>query len=157
MKLAETLPGARFLGLDRQTSAGGSETCDRLIGEGATDSDALRALLAGIEVPGEGAIVVDLIEQGLDLATQEALAAWLKRRSAADRPLIVMTRSTAMLDLDALKGETIVYCPANHAPPLVIRGYPGAPGLELVASCLASPEVRARTEGTIASRPAAVA
>ena len=33
--------------------------------------------------------------------------------------------------------------------------YPGAPGYEALASCLASPEVRARTEGVIAWRPEA--
>lgn len=31
--------------------------------------------------------------------------------------------------------------------------YPGTPGYEAVATCLASPEVRARTEGVIAWRP----
>jgi hypothetical protein len=31
----------------------------------------------------------------------------------------------------------------------------GAPGYEAVASCLATPEVRARTEGVIAWRPGA--
>lgn len=155
LKLAEVLPGATFLGLDRQGGGEGSEALDWLVGEGATDTEALRALLAGIEAEGAGAVVVDLIEQGLDPATQEALAAWLKRRGPADRPLVVMTRSTAMLDLDALTGETIIYCPANHAPPLVIRGHVGAPGLELVASCLASPDVRARSEGVVAWRPPA--
>ncbi len=160
-KLAEVLPGARFLDLERQADPDAEPNIradlDWLVGEGATESEALKALLAGIaEGPG-GPVVVDLIEQGLDTATQEALAAWLKRRGAADRPLIAMTRSTAILDLDALNGETIVYCPANHAPPLVVRGYSGAPGLELVASCLASPDVRARTEGTVAWRPPAVA
>lgn len=157
LKLAEVLPGSTFLGLDRQGGGEGSDALEWLLAEGASDTDALRAVLAGIEAPGEGAIAVDLIEQGLDLATQEALAAWLNRRSATDRPLIAMTRSTAMLDLDAANGETVIYCPANHAPPLVIRAYRGAPGLDLVASCLASPEVRARTAGTIAARPAAVA
>lgn len=157
LKLADVLPGATFLGLDRQGDGEGSDALEWLLAEGASDTEALRTVLAGIRAPGEGAIVVDLIEQGLDLATQEALAAWLKRRSTTDRPLVAMTRSTAMLDLDAANGETIIYCPANHAPPLVIRAWHGAPGLDLVASCLANPEVRARTAGTIAARPAAVA
>jgi hypothetical protein len=30
--------------------------------------------------------------------------------------------------------------------------YPGAPGYETVASCLAAPDVRARTEGVVAMR-----
>jgi hypothetical protein len=52
--------------------------------------------------------------------------------------------------------EAIIFCPANHSPPMRVAPYPGAPGYEAVASCLASPEVRARTEGVIAWRPAAV-
>jgi DNA-binding transcriptional MerR regulator len=159
LKLAEVLPGATFLGLERHAEAEaggrGREALDWLVGEGATETEALTALLAGIDGAEEGAIVVDLVEQGLDAATQEALAAWLRRRSPALPPLIVLTRSSAILDLDAPAGETVIYCPANHAPPLVIRAWPGAPGLDLVTSCLAAPEVRARTEGTIAWRPTA--
>jgi len=34
-----------------------------------------------------------------------------------------------------------------------VAAHPGAPGYEAVATCLASPEVRARTEGIIALRP----
>lgn len=66
-----------------------------------------------------------------------------------------MTRSSAMLDL-ALAGpdEAIVFCPANHAPPLVVPPYPGAPGYEAMASCLASPQVRERTAGVVARLPA---
>lgn len=161
LKLAEALPDATFLGLERpaepDAAANVRDTLDWLAGEGAVETDALVALIFALEAPGTGSIVVDLVEQGLDAVTQEALAAWLKRRNRTSRPLIAMTRSTAILDLDALDGETIVYCPANHAPPLVIRAYPGAPGVDLVASCLAPPDVRARTEGTIAWRPPAVA
>lgn len=66
-----------------------------------------------------------------------------------------MTRSSAILDPSAIgAGEAIILCPANHAPPRRIAAYPGAPGFEAVASCLASPEVRARTHGVIAHRPA---
>ena len=49
--------------------------------------------------------------------------------------------------------ESILFCPANHSPPTRVAPYPGAPGFEAVATCLASPEVRARTEGVIAWRP----
>ena len=49
--------------------------------------------------------------------------------------------------------ETIILCPANHSPPTQVAPFPGAPGYEAVATCLASPEVRARTEGVIAWRP----
>lgn len=159
MALAETLPGGRFLGLDRQPRPGAEPVIrphlDWLIGEGATDTPAFRALLAGLVGSGEEPVVVDLVEQGLDAATQEELAVWLRQRAPDARPLVVMTRSTAMLDLDALRGETIIYCPANHAPPQVLRAWPGVPGLDLVSSCLAPPDVRARTEGAVAVRPAA--
>jgi hypothetical protein len=49
--------------------------------------------------------------------------------------------------------EAIIFCPANHSPPISVAPYPGARGYEAVATCLASPEVRARTEGVIAWRP----
>lgn len=38
-------------------------------------------------------------------------------------------------------------------PQQLVAASPGAPGYEAVATCLASPEVRARTEGVIARRP----
>ena len=69
-------------------------------------------------------------------------------------PSLVLTRSNAILDLDAVGAdETIILCPANHSPPTRVAPYRGAPGYEAVATCLASPEVRARTEGVIAWRP----
>ena len=97
--------------------------------------------------------MVDLVEQGLDRASQEALIARLRRRGRETRPLFVMTRSTAILDLDAVGPyEAILYCPANHAVPMGVVPCPGAAGYEALASCLASPEVRARSEGVIAWR-----
>ena len=70
------------------------------------------------------------------------------------RPLFLMTRSHAILDLDAVgPDEAILLCPANHTPPVRVAPYPGAPGYEAVATCLGSPEARARTEGVIAWRP----
>ena len=50
--------------------------------------------------------------------------------------------------------EAIILCPANHSLPISVTPVPGTPGYEAVATCLASPEVRARTEGMIAWRPA---
>jgi len=74
------------------------------------------------------------------------------------RPLFLMTRSCAVLDLAALgPDEAILFCPANHSVPTRVVPYPGAPGYEAVATCLAPPEVRARTEGIIAMRPPQVA
>ena len=167
LRLAEVLPGAHFLGLDRAGDAGALARMaadpalrlrvDRalawLVEEGATDSDALRALLAGMETQGPTLCVVDLVEQGLDAATQLALAAHLQRRGDP-RPLFLLTRSSAILDLACVGPDaSIILCPANHSPPTRVEPYPGAPGFEAVATCLATPEVRARTEGVIAWRP----
>src|SRR3546814_8588257 len=79
--------------------------------------------------------------------------AWLRNRGT-DRPLFLLTRSSSILDLAAVTpDEAILFCPPNHSPPYRVAPYPGAPGSEAVASCLASPEVRARTAGVIAWRP----
>jgi hypothetical protein len=49
--------------------------------------------------------------------------------------------------------KAIILCPAIHSPLKRVAPYPGAPGYDAVATCLASPEVRARTEGVIAWLP----
>ena len=169
-RLAETLPGAAFLGLDRLEEDGAAarvrldadpalkarvdRTLAWLIEDGAAASAALVALLVGLEAEGPAILVVDMVEQGLDQAAQEALIAHLRRRGPDARPLFLMTRSCAILDLAAVGAdEAIILCPANHSPPTRVAPYPGAPGYEAVATCLASPEVRARTEGVIAWRP----
>jgi len=170
-RLAETLPNAAFLGLERAADHAADARARRdgdpalklrvdriidwLVDEGATASDALVALLVGLEAEGPAILVIDMVEQGLDHATQEALSAHLRQRAAASRrPLFLLTRSSAILDLKAVgPDEAIILCPANHAPPTRVAPYPGAPGYEAVATCLASPEVRARTEGVIAWRP----
>jgi DNA-binding transcriptional MerR regulator len=169
-RLAETLPNAAFLGLDRLADGGAAararvdadptlrsrvdRTLAWLVEDGAAASDALIALLAGLETEGPAILVVDMIEQGLDQASQEALIAHLRRRAPDDRPLFLLTRSCAILDLAAVgPDEAIILCPANHSPPICVAPYPGAPGYEAVATCLASPEVRARTAGVIAWRP----
>ena len=161
-RLAAEIAGAVFVGLERSRAAlevadavqreRVAAALDWLEEEGAAPSDALVALLCGLEQDA-GAVVVDLVEHGLDQPTQEALGAWLRRRATAARPLFVMTRSTALLDLTALGAdEAVLFCPANHAPPFLVPGVPGAPGYEAVASCLATPEVRARTEGVTVIR-----
>ena len=168
--LAETLPDAAFLGLDRLECGGAAararldadpalksrvdRTLAWLVEDGAAASEPLVALLAGLESEGAAIVVVDMVEQGLDQATQEALIAHLRRRGPGARPLFLLTRSCAILDLAAVGAdEAIILCPANHSPPTRVAPYPGAPGYEAVATCLASPEVRARTEGVIAWRP----
>jgi DNA-binding transcriptional MerR regulator len=143
--LAEAIPGAAFLPLERPPAphaAPGSLAW--LVEDGATQSEALAGLLSCLET-GDGVLVVDLVEEGLDEPTQSALAAWLRRRGPAARPLVLMTRSSAMLDLAAVgPDETLLLCPANHAPPMRVVPVPGAAGYEALASCLGSPEARAR-------------
>ena len=170
-RLAEALPGAAFLGLDRLVDGAAAHArlgtdpalksrvdaiLARLIEDGAQASDALVALLAGLESGGPAVLVVDMVEQGLDQATQEALIAHLRRRRPSERPLFLLTRSSAILDLTATgTEEAIIFCPANHSPPTSVAPYPGTPGYEAVVTCLASPAVRARTEGVVAWRPQA--
>lgn len=160
--LAAAIPGGMFVGLDRAVALDDpalnsrvEETIGWLVEDGATPSDALLAVVAWLERDGPSALVFDLIEQGLDQPTQEALIARLRHRADSARPLFLMTRSSAFLDLEAVgANEAIILCPANHSPPVLVAPYPGAPGYEAVATCLASPEVRKRTEGTVAVRPA---
>ena len=117
-------------------------------------SDALFALVVGLEAEGPAVLVVDVVEQGLDESSQAALISRLRRRGPRARPLFLMTRSNVILDLDEVgSDEAIIYCPANHSPPIHVAPHPYAPGYEALATCLASPEVRARTEGMRAQMP----
>ncbi len=169
-RLAETLPHAAFLGLDRLEHGDAAaraqldtdpalrsrvdNTLAWLVEDGAAASGALVALLVGLESQDAAIVVVDMVEQGLDQAAQEALITHLRRRGPGARPLFLLTRSSAILDLAAMGAdESIIFCPANHSPPIRVAPYPCAPGYEAVATCLASPDVRARTEGVIAWRP----
>jgi DNA-binding transcriptional MerR regulator len=169
-RIAETVSGAAFIGLDRLADGGAAAKAlldrDRalksrvdqalawLVEDGATASEALVALLARLEAEGPTILVIDMLEHGLDEATQEALIAQLRRRGSEFRTLFLLTRSSSILDLEAVgNDESIILCPANHSPPTIVRPYPGFPGFEAVTTCLASPEVRARTEGVIAWRP----
>jgi DNA-binding transcriptional MerR regulator len=169
-RLAETLPDAVFLGLDRLEHGGAmaraqldadpalqskvDQALAWLVEDGAAASEALVALLVGLESEAAAIVIVDMVEQGLDQAAQQALIAHLRRRGPGARPLFLLTRSSAILDLAEVGAqEAIIFCPANHSPPISVAPYPGAPGYEGVATCLASPQVRARTEGVIAWRP----
>lgn len=162
-RIAQTLPGAAFLGLDRTVGpvdpalqSRMDQTLAWLIEDGAVESEALAALMAGLEAEGERVLVIDLIEQGLDQPTQEALIAHLRRRGSTGRPIFMLTRSSSILDLTAMgPDEAVILCPANHSPPMRVAPCAGAPGYEAVATCLASPAVRARTEGIVAMRPPA--
>ncbi|MBY4708695.1 MerR family transcriptional regulator [Burkholderia cepacia] len=162
LRLADALPGAAFVGLDRLEHDGAAardvlrtdpalkSRVDRasaaLAARGATPSAALTALLVALEAEGPRTRVVDMIEQDLDRPTQQALIARLREQAAAGmRPLFLLTRSSAILDLSAVgPHEAIILCQANHSPPSRVAPYPGSPGYEAVATCLASPEIRAR-------------
>ena len=171
-RLAESLPAAAFVGLDRLANGGATarasldadpalksrvdENLAMLVNDGGVESAALIALLVELQSEGPAILVIDMLEQGLDTATQEALILSLRRRGSNARPLFILTRSSAILDLDHVGADqAIILCPANHSPPSRVAPYPGSPGYEAVATCLASPEVRARTEGMIAQWPAA--
>lgn len=171
-RIAETLPDAEFLGLERLADRAVvrsrleddpalksrvERTLAWLIEDGAQTSDALIALLTALEADAPRILVIDMVEQDLDHATQVALIAHLRLRPRKNRVLFLMTRSSSILDLDAIgAGETIILCPANHSPPICVVPYPGGSGYEAVATCLATPEVRARTAGVIAWRPEAI-
>jgi DNA-binding transcriptional MerR regulator len=168
LSLVDALPGAAFIGLDRleadpaksadvALTRRAEEAAAWLLEDGATASPALTALLMALEAGGEGAILVDMIEQDLDEATQVAAAAYLRRRGAAARPVIALTRSSAMLDLAEVgPNEALLLCPANHAPPSLVAPYPGAAGYEALATCLGPPDVRARADAVVPLRPEAL-
>ena len=159
--LAAALPDGVFLGTDRvgkgRATATDLLTADQALAlrvsravawlrdEGASESEALTALLVAFETDG-GALVVEMVEQHLDQATQEALITYLRLRAKEDgRRLFLMTRSSSILNLNAVgPDEAIILCPANHSPPTRVAPYAGASGYEAVATCLASPEVRER-------------
>jgi len=172
LHLTEILPDAAFLGLHRSSDGAAAaraqldadaalrlradEAIASLIEDGATESDALLALIVAVQCERPSVLVIDLVEQGLDGATQKAVATHMRQlaRTGARRALIVLTRSSAMLDLSAVgPDEAIILCPANHSPPIQVAPRAGAPGYEALLTCLATPAVRARTEGTIAWRP----
>jgi DNA-binding transcriptional MerR regulator len=169
LMLAQHLPDGVFIGLDRVERHEEAERAmeadvglrDRvraslawLVEDGATESNALLALVVGLEQGRSNSLVIDMIEQGLDEATQQAVISDLRRRGHERPPLFMLTRSSGILDpAGATSDEAVIFCPANHAPPYTVRITPGAPGYDVLVSCLGSPEVRARTEGMIALMP----
>jgi len=162
--LAEALPAAEFLDMARQDDGLNTDNpvhearVDAALAwitdEGGTATDTLHVLVSALETERPGSLIVDMIEQGLDTATQASVMAYLRHRTTQVHPLFVMTRSSAILDLDLVShDEGIIYCPANHSPPLRVAPFEGTHGYEAVATCVAPPDVRARTEGVIAWRP----
>jgi DNA-binding transcriptional MerR regulator len=169
MRIAEVIAGASFVGEDRlkDNAAAAKELRDGdaeldarvrrsislIVEAGGNESDALSALLSALEAEGHSVQVIDMLEEGLDTATQEALICFLRRRSPEARQLIFLTRSSSILDVDLVGlDETIILCPANHSPPMLVAPYPGTPGYEALTTCLAAPAVRARTAGVVAMR-----
>ncbi len=170
-RLAAALPRAAFVGLDRLANDGAAarasldadlalksrvdKSLAAIVEDGGMETGALLALLTALESEDPLISVIDMLEQGLDAATQGALIIHLRRRGPTARPLFFLTRSSAILDLDCVGAdEAIILCPANHNPPSRVIPYPGSPGYEAVATCLAAPDVRARTEGMVAHLPA---
>ena len=170
--LARAIPGGSFVGIERldndasaarQRLAADADLASRvelalsrLVADGAAASTALRALLVGLNSTPRGVIVVDMIEEGLDDATQRAVMRDIRGRDHL--PLMLMTRSSAILDLaEVTESELIIYCPANHGVPMEVVPRRGAAGFEAVSTCLASPAVRERTAGVIAYRRAGFA
>jgi len=171
-RLAETLPNAEYLGLDRLADGAAianarlgddialksrvEQSISWIIEDGGQKSSALAALLVALESEGPDILVIDMVEQDLDQATQEAVISYIRLRLRKKPYLFLLTRSSSILDMGSVgKDDTIILCPANHSPPSIVAPYVGAPGYEAAASCLAPPEVRARTAGIIAWRPPA--
>lgn len=165
--IARAIPGASFVGLERLDDGGSAagqrlaadahlaarveEARSRLVADGATPGAALQALLVALCSAARGVMVVDMVEQDLDEVTQRALMRDLRAR--ADMPLLLMTRSTTILDLaEVTESEVIIYCPANHRVPMLVTPRQSAAGVEAVDTCLASPAVRARTADVMACR-----
>jgi DNA-binding transcriptional MerR regulator len=172
MRLSEVINGAVFVGPDRlkDGSAAAKEmlardpqlatrvrhSVDMILQAGGKQSDPLMALVTALETQGPTVQIIDMLEDGLDEPTQEALICFLRRRAAQARPLIFLTRSSSILDLELVgPDEAIILCPANHSPPMLVAPHSGAAGYEALTTCLATPAVRARTEGVIAVRRSA--
>ena len=169
MCLADALPDAGFVGLDRKVAEDRTDAAADVLrkepefaaqveramswlrDDGAEVATALTSLLTVIERDTPEILVFDLIENDLSEPTQQALIAYLKRRGPHARPLYLMTRSSVILDLDTVgPDEAIIFCPPNHNPPFYVAPYEGAPGYEAVGTCLATPAVRERSSGVVA-------
>ena len=163
LHLAKVLPNAIFVGLERLENTHATvqmegnpalrlrvqKTLAWLLEDGAVMSYSLTSLVTALEAEGPAFFVIDMVEQGMEKSAQQAVSALLRCRATCDRPIIMLTRSNVILDLTAppSSDETIIFCPANHSPPIHVEPYSGSAGYEAVDSCLASPEVRQRTAG----------
>lgn len=161
--IAERLPDTALIGLERLADHGAharrrmradaalrarvNQVMAHLAAAGAQRSAPLISLLVELESAGPTHRVVDMVEQGLDRATQQALMAHLRRRGPESDSLFLLTRSSAILDLSVVgPHETLILCPANHGAPRLVAPHPGAPGYEAIATCLGTPEMRTRSD-----------
>jgi hypothetical protein len=166
--IAERLPDTSLIGLERLADDGAqarrrmradaalrsrvNQILAHLAAAGAQRSSALVSLLVELESAGAKNRVVDMVEQGLDRATQQALIAHLRQRGPESDSLFLLTRSNAILDLSVVSPhETLILCPANYGAPMLVVPHPGALGYESVATCLGTPEMRARIDGVLAA------
>jgi len=168
-RLAETLPDAVFLGLDRLEHGSTAvrarlesdpalqsrvdQTLSWLVEDGAAASEALVCPARRTGIEGAAVVVVDMVEQGLDQAAQEALIAHLRRRGPAARPLFLLTRSCAILDLAAVGPKRRSFSVPPITAPDQRRPISRCPRLRGGRHLSGLAEVRARTEGVIAWRP----
>ena len=163
-RIAESLPSATYLELERSLDAEMvargralddsalrsriEQASNQLQKDGAAISAAMTILLIALEAGDAPVLIIDTVEQGLDEPSQKALITFLRRRRPNRLTLFLLTRSKAILDLKIMGAdEMIIYCPANHSPPIEVFPFSGTRGYESVETCLACHEVRARTEG----------
>ena len=97
-----------------------------LVEEGAAVSASLIALLVALESDARPCWSSTWWSRGWIRLRRKRLMAHLRRRGPGARPLFLLTRSCAILELAAVGAdETIILCPANHSPPTQVAPYPG--------------------------------
>jgi DNA-binding transcriptional MerR regulator len=132
-RLAAVLPSAAFVGLDRLTNEAAAawanlnadlalksrvhKSLAAIVDDGGAESVALLALLAALESEDPPILVIDMLEQGLDAATQEALITHLRRRGLTAQPLFFLTRSSAILDFRLCGGGRNDYPMSGQSQP----------------------------------------
>lgn len=155
--VTKNLPGARFAAPDCSVPEcdEGSDAIAQLKQEGIEPGDAMKRLVHLVSSAEFGHLVIDHVERGLSEVEQEAFIAWLRGTVRPGRGLVLLTRSTGILDCDApIAGERAIFCPASHEAPFEVPMVPGARGWESLTDCLASPATNERV-GTLEARRAA--
>ena len=104
-RLAASVPDAAFVGLDRLANDAAAarasldadaalksrvdDSLAAIVDDGGTESVALLALLTSLESDNASMLVIDMLEHGLDAATQEALIGHLRRRGAGGKAAVL--------------------------------------------------------------------